>query len=187
MRGHDRPIEVASPTPRLAADGRPLLPPRPNLGPEAWPSAAGTDAWELGVTAAIALVALLLGSWLAGRIARSRRRPHDPSPGPAEEDLDNLAPDERTLAAAELVRRALRSRFGPSWAAKTTEELTQEAGLVGSLGVDRMSTLHDLLAAADRAKFGASDRPRNPPSSESIRAILSMITRTSISSGRAKR
>jgi hypothetical protein len=52
-----------------------------------------------------------------------------------------------------LVRQALVARFGPSWGAKTTEEIAAEPGLADRLGPERAEGLVRFLREADRAKF----------------------------------
>ncbi len=54
---------------------------------------------------------------------------------------------------AERVRDALVGRFGPSWAAKTTEEIVESTTLIEAIGRERVEPLVRFLHESDRAKF----------------------------------
>jgi hypothetical protein len=59
------------------------------------------------------------------------------------------------VAWAVAVREALVARFGPSWRAKTTEEIAEDHALAFALGVEDADRLLAFLGEADRAKFAA--------------------------------
>jgi hypothetical protein len=135
----------------------PILPPRPNLGPEPWvepsPLAEAITWWW-----ALALVALaiVIGAILLRRRARLRGRPRpmEATDGPADEAT--LSPRERMILGAERSRAALASRFGPGWLAKTTEEVGSTPEVGRAFGPERAARLIEFLREADRAKFAAS-------------------------------
>ena len=85
-------------------------------------------------------------------LARRRRRhvpaAEGPPPPPSE-----VASSDPSIRWAESVRRVLVVRFGPAWAAKTSEEIAGAAEVVDRLGAERASALRRLLAAADFRKF----------------------------------
>jgi hypothetical protein len=165
-------------TPGLASSPiRPLLPPRPNLGPEPlsspWPSA---DA-GLAVIAGVILLALLM-VWL---VRRHWRRPASPVPSLAISD-EPLTPRQRLIQTADRLRAALVARFGPSWAAKTTEEIATEPALADLLGAERLAPLLELLRAADRAKFASEPQLPDPglqpptPNHDWVDKLLAVLT-----------
>lgn len=132
-------------TTRAAA---PILPPRPNLGPEPWPESPWPTGWLAGLAALLIVAAL--------GILRHRRRSRlvaatgdGPSPTLAAPD----DPQERLIRAADAARAALVARLGPPWVARTTEEIAEAPEPVAWLGVARAGRLVELLRSADRAKF----------------------------------
>jgi hypothetical protein len=79
---------------------------------------------------------------------------------------DPGSPRDRLIARSREVRAALAARFGPSWRAKTTEEIAAEPVLTARLGPVPAARLVAFLAAADRSKFaGAADLVPPEPSS----------------------
>lgn len=129
----------------------PLLPPRPNLGPEPWQSASGAG-WEWS---ALLLVLLIVGGVGVFRWWKSRRgRASRPGSIPDPRSADDLGPlEDRRVSRAESLRDALIAAFGPSWGAKTTEEIAEEPDLASKIGPERAGEVVALLAEADRAKF----------------------------------
>ena len=124
----------------------PLLPPRPNLGPEPWPKPS--PWWWIVALAASVLVSTVI----AIRVMRHRKKSKRLSPVSSS----SIAPrtiDHPLTAWAESVRDVLVARFGPSWAAKTTEEIAAEPSLAERLGSERAAQLVRFFHAADRAKF----------------------------------
>lgn len=156
-----------SPAPIVASTAgkaeAPLLPPRPNRGPEPWPRPddpgfRGPGVWVLLMTVALVPVGLVL--W--ARRFRGRRRPARGS----IEGLVGLPHGRREVAVADLVRSALVVRWGPAWAARTTEEVAGSTELAAALGPDRLTQLVAVLAAADLAKFAPDLVDRPPPEGE---------------------
>jgi hypothetical protein len=58
------------------------------------------------------------------------------------------------VVASLLIRSALEARYGPSWGACTTQELSSRDELATALGDQEFEALIALLEASDRAKFG---------------------------------
>jgi LPXTG-motif cell wall-anchored protein len=129
----------------------PVLPPRPNLGPEPWPE----PAWPSSTIATLAIGLLVLG--LLGWGLWRRRRRETPRGEPATRESTPPAPP--MIAWSEAIRAALVARFGPSWAAKTTEEILDDPDLVAILSTEHRQRLTRFLHEADRAKFaGETDQ-----------------------------
>ncbi|CAN5913121.1 hypothetical protein BH23PLA1_BH23PLA1_13370 [soil metagenome] len=139
----------------------PILPPRPNPGPEPWSDSGPISEalfFGLGLALLSALIVLALRGW---RRRRSRRR-----------GLGRLAsrPDGSALSArdqmivfSEVVRSTLEDRFGPSWRARTTEEIAGAPELAERLGPERAEQLARFLMEADRAKFAAEAEADHHP------------------------
>ena len=123
-------------------EGTASLLPRPNLGPEPWPEPPGFSAWWW-------LSGVILLAAIAGSI---RRRRDVPAPLTLE-DVDGSAArscTERLIALAQTVRQAMSTRVGPTWAARTTEEMAASLGDVEPAVRERILRLLD---DADQAKF----------------------------------
>ncbi len=131
------------------------LPPRPNLGPEPWPE---TD-WATGLIGAGILLASLMIGVAVLVLGKRRRKTEGVSQAMAgpDEPEDAGTPRGRLVRAAEVIRTALVHRHGPSWAAKTTEEVAAETALGDWLGGERGAEVVGLLARADEAKFAGLD------------------------------
>jgi hypothetical protein len=118
--------------------------PRPNPGPEPPPRPG-----PLGP----ALTLLVAAAWIAAGAWWSFRRRGDrtgsiPRIGlPVEPAMSELA---------EAVRGALVVRFGPSWLARTTEEIAGAPEIAAAFGPEDAASLARFLRDADRAKFGAA-------------------------------
>lgn len=129
----------------------PILPPRPNPGPEPWPLAERPSAWWL---LAFVVVCLLL-AWLY-----LRRKKHAPFGAPvavASENAPAATGCERLIGLVEHVRETMARQLGPSWYAMTTEEIA--AALRGMDGIEPNLTdrTRACLALADRAKFAGGE------------------------------
>jgi hypothetical protein len=72
---------------------------------------------------------------------------------------------DQLIARSRAVRAALAARFGPSWRARTTEEIAADPALAERVGTDQAARLVAFLREADRAKFaGEADLgPPEPP------------------------
>lgn len=154
--------EAGAPSPAVEPDGGvPLVQqlPRPNLGLEPWPEGDG-GRQRLAVAVGVVVVVLAAAAlwFLRGRVRRRR-----PVPTPLSDGMVDIAGDgpgtarDRLIRAADDIRRAFVRRFGPHWAAKTTEEIADEAAVVEWLGPERAEVVLGLLAEADRAKFASID------------------------------
>lgn len=119
--------------------------PRPNLGPEPWPSTALPSSWWL-----LGAVPLLAGVWW---LARRRNRLLMGLQSLSETLSEPLLERDRLLALADRIREALSKQFGASWSAKTTEEIAEALTTAESIEPIHRETLVRLLNEADRAKF----------------------------------
>jgi hypothetical protein len=143
---------------------RGLVPPRPNLGPEPW----ADDQSGAAILTATGILALSVLAWLAWRLivrggARSRRGSLVPLHQP------DATPRGQFVALSDSIREALIAQFGTTWRAKTTEELSADAGLEHTLGREASQELIRFLDQADHLKF-APERPSH--GDESIRRDL---------------
>jgi cbb3-type cytochrome oxidase subunit 3 len=135
-----------------AMTGVPIQLPRPNLGPEPMRKPAIGFATILGLAAA----AIVLATLIAWAMRRRKRKRLDTSASGGLHDSNRLlsaTPRVRLIFCAELLRRALVKRYGPRWAAKTTEEIVAEPELAALLGPERTEQLTCILRAGDRATF----------------------------------
>jgi hypothetical protein len=136
----------------------PLLPPRPNLGPEPWPSAWATYGPYL--TIALAVFWIGLTAWrVYGRGAGSRGR-RIVGRGPSREAE---GAQESLVVWSGRVREALATRVdGREWGARTTEEIAEDPLVTAALGAEGALALVRFLRVADRAKFGTSATEAGP-------------------------
>jgi hypothetical protein len=129
----------------------PIVLPRPNLGPEPWPE---PPLWPWLVAAGViaGLVTLVV------RIVRRRRRSRyvEAKSGSPVQRPTPFAPE-----LTDRVRSALVRAFGPSWRARTTEEVAASAELSERFGEEVAARVVDYLRAVDRSKFSAD--PAGPP------------------------
>jgi MYXO-CTERM domain-containing protein len=120
----------------------PIVLPRPNLGPEPWPS---PPAWPW-IAAGLAFVLVML---LVLRRRRKRRKAKADVPPTAE-------PPDTLPVSTELpdrVRGALMRAFGPGWRARTTEEVAASPVLAERFGEEVAGRVVAYLRAVDRSKF----------------------------------
>jgi hypothetical protein len=138
---------------------RGLVPPRPNLGPEPW-----TDPQTLRAAPFAVLIVFLLAIATAALygVWRRRRRAH----GDREKHLVAGARDGDGTARARLIglsgslREALVDRFGPSYRARTVEELFADTQLGDHLGAEKLELLARFLRQVDQLKFAPERAPR---------------------------
>jgi hypothetical protein len=128
------------------------VPPRPNLGPENWPRAVPLAGYWI----ALAIAGSLLVAWILWRLVRRGRS--RPGQGFSDTDSADVTPRGRLVALSTSTKNALATRFGPSWRAKTTEELAAEPALSEMLGPEPLQELIQFLDRIDRLKF-APERP----------------------------
>jgi hypothetical protein len=124
----------------------PVLP-RPNLGPEPWPDA---PIWPW-VAAAAGFVLIML---VALVIRRRRRKARARAAAAIVPDVTPSASSEPP-PPTDLVRVALIRAFGPSWRARTTEEIAASPVLGERFGAEVAGRVVAYLGAIDRAKFSA--------------------------------
>lgn len=131
-------------------EARSLAPPRPNPGPEPWPghARAGMRTW-LGVAVVVAVVV----GWFWFRRTRGRRSPRE---GTIRTRGSGQSASESLLELAVSVRGALGARPGPSWPARTTEEIAADQPLRESLGDEMFESLVAFLLMVDTLKFAPS-------------------------------
>jgi hypothetical protein len=128
--------------------GKGLMPPQPNLGPEAWSDAQFNP---VGVIAAAALGGLLIIAcilWRRRRKMRSRNRS-----GHRPQTPHDATPQGRLVAFSSSIRETLADRFGTAWRAKTTQDLAMENLLVEVLGREQLDELIRFLDLVDHLKF----------------------------------
>jgi hypothetical protein len=131
----------------------PLVPPRPNLGPEPLSDPA--------IFSPLALMVILAGLAIAAALFWNRRNRKRRSSTP---DQNNGAADseeppsvrDRLIALSPTIRSALTGRFGPSCLAKTTEELASDDRIGEILGQADFERLIGILNAIDRLKFSVA-------------------------------
>lgn len=119
--------------------------PRPNPGPERSPGPGPL---------APALTLIVAAAWLAAAGWWAFRRPRDRTasrPTAAPLDTSPTMP-----ALAEIIRAELVARLGPSWSARTREELTSAPEVAAMFGPGQAEMLARFLHDADRAKFAAA-------------------------------
>ena len=127
----------------------PIKLPRPNLGPEPWPESR-VWPWLVAVGVITALTGLLMV-----RLRRQRKTKAAEVIPKAEISVD---PEPANLS--DPVREALVRAFGPSWRARTTEEVAASRALVERFGAEVSDQIAAYLRAVDRAKFsGDSSAP----------------------------
>src|SRR5262249_54101410 len=74
------------------------------------------------------------------------------------------------VALAETIRAALVARFGPSWRAKTKEELSNDHQLEEVLGPDLLPELMRFLDQVDTLKFSLDQSNHEPDALEQAMA-----------------
>jgi hypothetical protein len=128
-------------------NGGVLVLPRPNLGPEPWPS----DDFRPGLLIACGVLALAL---LFVLVRTARRRSRKPKAARAVEPAAaSDSPSAQLLDLALQARESLATRFGPALRARTTEEISADIEVKNVLGDDQFAALIRLLVTADRWKF----------------------------------
>ncbi len=131
----------------IAAVPKGLVPPRPNLGPEPWPTGLPFTAMTLATAAGLILVAALVLVRMARRRRRKPRREGAPAI-PAE-----VTPRDQMVALSTAIRQALSDKLGTTWRAKTTEEVVIDPELENLLGREHLEELGRFLDRVDHLKF----------------------------------
>lgn len=162
-----------------------LVPPRPNLGPDPLPQST-TQAVTLAASA-VALGLLVIGTfWIRRRINARRRLAVVLVPPPSPTVVEPDSSREWMIAWSDSVRETLVHRFGPSWRAKTTQEIALDERLPSVLGAEQTARLLTFLSEADHAKFaadGASAWILDEQSSESWKAWVAGFVAASNEAG----
>jgi hypothetical protein len=122
--------------------GSPIVPPRPNLGPEPWPD---PPTWPWIVSGLV----IVMVSLLVLRFRRKRRKARADML-PTTEATDSV---EVSTELPDRVRGALVRAFGPGWRARTTEEVAASPVLVERFGEEVAGRVVAYLRAIDRSKF----------------------------------
>lgn len=171
------------PTPPTTAE--PVLPPRANLGPEPWPDSSEGIGWGLVFLGLVVLVAISFALWMRSRRNRRRADLQKSERGQTRPPAFP-SPIDRRIRRAERLRDALITAFGPSWSAKTTEEIAADPALPTRLGPEPSARVVAILADADRAKFAglSSDEHSEAPPGADDRELADLIS-TLTSPGRS--
>jgi hypothetical protein len=155
---------IDRPPPSGVAPGSPgsLVPPCPNLGPEPFDSLTIPSIWlalpAILILATVVLVSLrLLRGRLRGKTGKGPARQGQPPPDSSADVLIELS---------GRVRVALVERFGETWRAKTTEEISSDPALSEVFGRETAARLVAILSEADRLKFAAEETVETRPQSE---------------------
>lgn len=137
----------------------PILPPRPNLGPEP----LGEPRWPVEFLAIVLVLLVLLGvlAWrLRLRREKFRRKPRTITPeSTIDREADVSAESTELPDLVRQCRRALVARFGNHLGARTTEEIGKDPELAEHLGHELVGELVQLLQEADRIKFAGISAP----------------------------
>jgi hypothetical protein len=155
---------IERPPPSGGEPGSPgsLVPPCPNLGPEPLDSLTVPSIW-LALPAILIVVTVLLVSLrllrgrLRGKTGKGPDRQGQPTPASSADVLIELS---------GRVRGALVERFGETWRAKTTEEISSDPALFEVFGRVTALRLIAILSEADRLKFAAEETVETHPQSE---------------------
>ncbi len=141
--------------PNPAGEPVPIVLPRPNLGPEPWSSAS--PVWtplELGIVVAMVVLIATLAVLKRRRLRAAAR---DERLGTSDLDVADLTPSQRLVASSAAVRAALIAEFGPTWGARTTQEIAADPLLADRLGPVAAESVVDYLDQVDRAKFAGEE------------------------------
>lgn len=131
-----------------------LVPPRPNLGPDPFPPPVVSTRTLTALGVIVPLI--FLGLIGLRRRFKSRRRPPPPRVVASRTPVtEPSSARDWMIVWSDSVRDALVERFGPSWRAKTTEEIATDERLADALGSEQAAQLLMFLNEADRAKFAA--------------------------------
>lgn len=140
---------------RPAGKAGALVPPYPNLGPEPFDEPGLPWSWLVGLGSVTTLALLMAGLRLTrSRRRRVRRKPQGQADHPGSEEQES--PRGEIVALSDAVRAALVSRFGPTWQAKTSEEIGNDPEVLDAFGPETAGRLVVLLREADRLKFAAA-------------------------------
>ena len=153
--------------------------PRPNLGPEPWSSPATTTPAELvvGGLLVLLLVVLAVRKWRCRHAAA--RLGSDQVDLSKFEDGSDLTPSHRLIASSSRVRAALIAEFGPTWGARTTEEIARDPILADRLGPDVAADVVAYFDRVDRAKFAGEELADGDEWIESARSFIARFPSTS--------
>ena len=132
-------------------DARVLIPPRPNLGPETWSEEPSSIPPLLA--AGIALLVLLTGA--IGIFFYRRRRSGRRTAKSCPAEAMPVIPATQLLNLAGQIREDLAARFGPSFRARTTQEIAADLEVKEVIGVEHLEPMIRLLSLADHCKFAA--------------------------------
>lgn len=141
--------------PARSADPVPIVLPRPNLGPEPWSTPA--PVWtplEIGIVAGIALLIVVLAILKRRRV---RVAAQGEPLGSADLDAADETPSRRLIASSAAVRAALIAEFGPTWGARTTQEIAADPALADRLGPAVAQGVVAYFEQVDRAKFAGEE------------------------------
>jgi hypothetical protein len=146
-------------------------PPRPNLGPD---PLVESPSW-LGVALAFAFV---VSTFLVWRVRRRKPIPATSKPRPSVPDESSDSPRDHMIAWSLSLRESMAGTFGPTWLAKTTEEIARDSTLFDTIGPEPAAQLLAFLADADRTKFADTfDLPPSTLADSELRDLMNIIAK----------
>lgn len=137
---------------------RGLVPPRPNLGPEPWSEPQAMQGPLFALLALVLFVGVSAVLYVIWRRRKIARRPQEKQP-PIE--AAGATARDQLIGLSGSLRGALVDRFGPSYRARTIEELFADKTLGELLGAEHLEQLTHFLIQVDQLKFAPERAPRD--------------------------
>ena len=128
----------------------PILPPRPNLGPEPWPVSDDSALWWL-------LSAVPVGLFVAWWCVRRRQVAETGKQAAPRINSAAVTASDSLIHLTDQVREAMSRHLGSSWGAMTTEEIAIELPRIEGIDPSLCSRTIVYLLAADSAKFAGGE------------------------------
>ena len=128
----------------------PILPPRPNLGPEPWPVSDHSSPWWLLSAAPVVLLVI----WWSRRRRQVAQASNEQVP---RVNSPVVTASENLIHLVDDVREAMSRLLGSTWEAMTTEEIAIELPRIEEINQNLCDRTIVYLVAADRAKFAGGE------------------------------